>query len=107
MKIHAVQTGTVTIRPNQRQGKGIGLARLVNTLFDRRWTESLPIYAWVIEHPEEIIVIDTGANIAGKHKRLSNGSGSLPMQHSAFIYPPMIPSRALALLRKRLWTLRA
>ena len=60
MKIHAVQTGTVTIRPNQRQGKGIGLARLVNTLFDRRWTESLPIFAWVIEHPEGIIVIDTG-----------------------------------------------
>ncbi|HEX5941088.1 MAG TPA: N-acyl homoserine lactonase family protein [Anaerolineales bacterium] len=60
MKIHAVQTGTVAIRPNQRQGKGIGLARLVNTLFDRRWTEPLPIYAWVIEHPEGIIVIDTG-----------------------------------------------
>lgn len=63
MKIHAVQTGTVTIRPNQRQGKGIGLARLVNTLFDRRWTESLPIYAWLIEHPEGIIVIETGANV--------------------------------------------
>lgn len=44
----------------------MGLARLVNTLFDRRWTEPLPIYAWVIEHPEGIIVIDTGesANVA-------------------------------------------
>lgn len=60
MKIHAIQTGSVAIRPNQRQGKGIGLARLVNTLSDRRWTEPLPIYAWVIEHPEGIIVIDTG-----------------------------------------------
>lgn len=60
MKIHAIQTGTVAIRPNQRQGKGEGFVRLVNTLSDRRWTEPLPIYVWVIEHPEGIIVIDTG-----------------------------------------------
>lgn len=38
----------------------MGLARLVNTLADRRWTEPLPIYAWVIEHPEGILLIDTG-----------------------------------------------
>jgi len=60
MKIHALQTGTVLIRPNQRHGKGPGFARLVNTLADQRWTEPLPIYAWAIEHPEGIIVIDTG-----------------------------------------------
>jgi N-acyl homoserine lactone hydrolase len=60
MKIHAIQTGTVAIRPNQLQGKGIGFARLVNTLSDRRWTEPLPIYAWAIEHPEGVILIDTG-----------------------------------------------
>ncbi len=60
MKIHWIQTGTVAIRPNQRQGIGNGYARLLNTLTDRRWTEPLPIYAWVIEHPEGVIVIDTG-----------------------------------------------
>lgn len=60
MNIHAIQTGTVIIRPNQRQGNGAGLGRLVNTFSDRRWTEPLPIYVWVIEHPEGIIVIDTG-----------------------------------------------
>jgi len=27
---------------------------------DRNWTEWLPIYAWVIDHPEGIIVVDTG-----------------------------------------------
>jgi glyoxylase-like metal-dependent hydrolase (beta-lactamase superfamily II) len=27
---------------------------------DSRWTEALPIYAWVIEHPEGLIVVDTG-----------------------------------------------
>jgi glyoxylase-like metal-dependent hydrolase (beta-lactamase superfamily II) len=34
--------------------------RLLNTLVDREWTEPLPIYAWVVEHPEGIIVVDTG-----------------------------------------------
>ena len=60
MKIHAIQTGTVSIRPNQRLGKGKGVIRLINTLTDKRWTEPLPIYAWVIEHPEGVILIDTG-----------------------------------------------
>jgi glyoxylase-like metal-dependent hydrolase (beta-lactamase superfamily II) len=27
---------------------------------DRRWTEPLPILAWLIEHPEGLIVVDTG-----------------------------------------------
>lgn len=60
MKIHAIQTGSVAIRPNQRQGKGTGLVRLINTFSDNQWTEPLPIYVWVVEHPEGVIVIDTG-----------------------------------------------
>jgi putative intracellular protease/amidase len=27
---------------------------------DRHWTEWLPICAWVVEHPEGVIVVDTG-----------------------------------------------
>lgn len=61
MRIHAVQTGTVAVRASQRDGtRGSGPLRLVNTLRDRKWTNPLPIYAWVVEHPEGIIVIDTG-----------------------------------------------
>jgi glyoxylase-like metal-dependent hydrolase (beta-lactamase superfamily II) len=60
MRIHAVQTGTVAIKRRQRQGRGHGGMRLLNTLIDREWTEALPIYAWVVEHPEGIIVVDTG-----------------------------------------------
>jgi glyoxylase-like metal-dependent hydrolase (beta-lactamase superfamily II) len=29
-------------------------------LLDRQWTEPLPIYAFAIEHPEGVIVVDTG-----------------------------------------------
>ena len=39
---------------------GRGQARLARTLMDRKWTEPLPIHAWLIEHPEGLIVVDTG-----------------------------------------------
>lgn len=60
MKIHPIQTGTVVIKKNQQVGKGVGTMRLLNMLFGSEWTASLPILAWAIEHPEGIIVVDTG-----------------------------------------------
>lgn len=60
MKIHAISTGYVKITENWRVGQGSGLVRLANSLFDRRFTEWLPIYVWIIEHPEGLVVIDTG-----------------------------------------------
>jgi glyoxylase-like metal-dependent hydrolase (beta-lactamase superfamily II) len=60
MRIHAIETGTVAITQNWRRGKGSGALRRINTLVDRRWTKPLPIYAWVIEHPEGVLVVDTG-----------------------------------------------
>lgn len=60
VKIYAIHTGRVAIRPNQVEGKGAGLMRMLNLYLDRRWTDPLPIYAWVIEHPEGVVVIDTG-----------------------------------------------
>ena len=60
MKIHAISTGTVLIKSRQPIGKGHGNARLMNVLLDPNWTPELPIYAWVIEHEEGLIVVDTG-----------------------------------------------
>ncbi|GHO73831.1 N-acyl homoserine lactonase family protein [Ktedonobacter sp. SOSP1-85] len=60
MRIHAIQTGTVAIKAKQVHGQGSDSMRLINTMLDRTWTEPLPIYAWVIEHPEGLIVVDTG-----------------------------------------------
>ncbi len=58
--IHAIRTGLVKVRRAQQESRGKGLARVTNMLFDNEWTEWLPIYAWVIEHHEGIIVVDTG-----------------------------------------------
>jgi len=60
VKIHAIQTGTVAITTAWREGVGHGRRRLLNTILDRKWTEPLPIYAFAIEHPEGVIVVDTG-----------------------------------------------
>ncbi len=60
MKINAIQTGTVAITTKWREGAGRGRRRLMNMLLDREWTEPLPIYAFAIEHPEGVVVVDTG-----------------------------------------------
>jgi len=57
VNIYAVQTGTVDIKTAERIRKPGGLIRVFT---DSRWTGWLPIYAWVIDHPEGIIVVDTG-----------------------------------------------
>lgn len=60
MQIHAIQTGTVMIKAAQRVGRGTGARRQLNILTDPEWTVPLPIYTWVIEHPEGVLVVDTG-----------------------------------------------
>ena len=60
MQIHAISTGSVKITQNWRVGRGAGGLRLVHTLLDRRFADWLPIYCYVIEHPEGPIVVDTG-----------------------------------------------
>ncbi len=59
-KIHAICTGLVKVRSAQRESRSTGFARLTDMLLDKEWTDWLPIYAWVIEHDEGIIVVDTG-----------------------------------------------
>lgn len=57
-KIHTIQTGSVKIKTSQRRQEGKG--GLGKVLWGREWTEWLPIYAWIIEHDEGLIVVDTG-----------------------------------------------
>src|SRR5215212_3963673 len=43
-------------------GESRGVLRLLRTALGGAWTEPLPIWCWVIEHPEGVIVVDTGVN---------------------------------------------
>ncbi|WP_272477325.1 N-acyl homoserine lactonase family protein [Baekduia alba] len=60
IRIHALQTGTVAVKERQRDGGGRSRRNLARVLADGRWTEPLPILAWLIEHPEGLILVDTG-----------------------------------------------
>jgi glyoxylase-like metal-dependent hydrolase (beta-lactamase superfamily II) len=60
MKIHAIQTGSVRIKTSQVRGRGHGLPRRLRVFVDPQWTDWLPTYAWVIDHPEGVLVVDTG-----------------------------------------------
>ena len=80
MKIHAIQTGTVTIKTRQVQARGHGARRQLNMILDRRWTDPLPIYAFAIEHPEGVIVVDTGETAR------STEPGYFPRWHPYYRY---------------------
>jgi N-acyl homoserine lactone hydrolase len=60
MHIHALTTGTVEITTAMERGRGRGVLRFARTLLDRRYTRPLPIHAWLIEHPDGPLLVDTG-----------------------------------------------
>ncbi len=60
IRIHGVQTGNVAIKTAHERLRGPDALRLLSIIQDGRWTPLLPILTWVIEHPEGLIVIDTG-----------------------------------------------
>jgi glyoxylase-like metal-dependent hydrolase (beta-lactamase superfamily II) len=59
-KVHAIRSGSVRIKISQMAGRGKGVARLGHILFDQEWSDWVPIYAWLIEHDEGLILVDTG-----------------------------------------------
>jgi glyoxylase-like metal-dependent hydrolase (beta-lactamase superfamily II) len=50
----------VRIKTAQVEGRGHGLSRRLAIFTDPNWTDWVPTYAWLIDHPEGIIVVDTG-----------------------------------------------
>jgi glyoxylase-like metal-dependent hydrolase (beta-lactamase superfamily II) len=60
MRIHAINTATIRVKNHYVAASGgLRALRLTSSLVDTRWRE-IPVYAWAIEHPEGVIVIDTG-----------------------------------------------
>jgi glyoxylase-like metal-dependent hydrolase (beta-lactamase superfamily II) len=60
LKLHAIQTGWVRIKTAQPEGHGKGIFRQLAIFADPNWTDWSPTYAWLIDHPEGPIVVDTG-----------------------------------------------
>jgi N-acyl homoserine lactone hydrolase len=62
VKIHGISTGGVSVKTKFRDRSKSGVLAQLDFILDRKFTEWMPIWVWVIEHPEGIFVIDTGEN---------------------------------------------
>lgn len=61
MKIVRFQTGFVQIKSRHERARYEAHgARVLDVLVDRNWSPRLPIYCWLIEHPDGLIMVDTG-----------------------------------------------
>jgi len=61
MKIHLIQTGWVQLESKHVHGRFDPRAlRALDMVLDRTWSPRLPICCWAIEHPEGLIMVDTG-----------------------------------------------
>src|SRR3954471_20586235 len=61
--ITALNTGTVRIKRSMRRGRGSGLRRRGAIFLPGELTGPLPIHAWLIEHDEGPILVDTGETV--------------------------------------------
>ncbi len=76
IRIHPLQTGWVRVRPSQLAG--VGPLRRLRPLFESHWSAPLPIFAYLILHPEGPILVD-----AGMSPRVAD-PGYLPGWHPYF-----------------------
>ena len=62
VEVIPIQTGTVTIKSRQANGRRdrSALGRKLDIFRDRQWLRDLPILAWLVKHPEGCFVFDTG-----------------------------------------------
>lgn len=77
MEIYPLQTGSVKIKKAQKSRKTGGMFRV---LASDEWTSWLPIYAWLIKHPEGTFVIDTGET------SMTSRTGYFPKWHPYYRY---------------------
>ena len=60
IKIHVISTGAVAVKTKFKENKHSGVYALFSFLFDKKFTEWLPIYVMIIEHTEGVFIIDAG-----------------------------------------------
>ena len=76
MRIHALQTGRVEESSDRNSsGRAMAWPDARRPLFDKNWSDWLPTYAFAIEHPEGVVVVNSGANA---------GLMNLPQWHPYF-----------------------
>ena len=67
--IYAMSTGKVKITKSWLKGRGTGAKRLANTLFDKDFSDWLPIWCYLIEDWDRLVLVDTGISQATLGRR--------------------------------------
>src|SRR5436190_11563729 len=62
VKVHLVSTGAVSVKTKFRDATKTGMLAMLDFILDKKFTEWMPIWVMIIEHPEGVFVIDTGEN---------------------------------------------
>jgi len=60
VSLHAISTGMLKVKTSYRNSKWGSHTGLIASYLSNKFTEWMPIWVWVIEHPEGIFVLDTG-----------------------------------------------
>jgi N-acyl homoserine lactone hydrolase len=76
--IHLLCTGQGKDKRRFMQARFSNVLSLVDSVLDRRFTDWLPIWVMVIQHPEGIFVIDTGERAEVSHPAWFKTAGSIP-----------------------------
>ena len=63
MKIHILQTGSSKLKRSFINGKVKSIFRKLNIIFDKHLDADCPYFNYLIEHPEGLILIDTGESV--------------------------------------------
>src|SRR4051794_2002431 len=66
MKIHALSTGSVQVKQSFLFA-GTGIRRQLNLFLPDEWSEPLPIHVWLVEHEDQVILVDTGETANAKN----------------------------------------
>ena len=61
-RIHLLSTGAVSVKTKFREATKRGFLAMIDFILDKNFTEWMPIWVMIIEHPEGVFVIDTGEN---------------------------------------------
>lgn len=75
IRIHAISTGLVAVKRSFRENSLKGYPAVLSSFIDPRFTEWMPIWTWVIEHPEGTFLLDTGENANVNDKDYFKSSG--------------------------------
>lgn len=65
MRIHALQTGTVSVK-HSFLFPSAGLRRQLDLFLPGDWSDQLPIYCWAIEHEGVLRLVDSGETAAAR-----------------------------------------